>query len=114
MQSAQLFRGIRILTSGPQDGAPPHGPQNTTYGSRAYHMPSESVLPGVRRHLRGRRGGLKDMPEMPLDILFEVCSAPSEPHGTVSYTVSGRSLRSFTLETSSIFPGQRGHSERSS
>ncbi|TBU33703.1 hypothetical protein BD311DRAFT_390362 [Dichomitus squalens] len=29
-------------------------------------------LPGIRRHLRGRRGGLKDMPAMPLDILFEI------------------------------------------
>ena len=29
-------------------------------------------LPGVRRHLRGRRGGLKDMPTMPLDIFCEV------------------------------------------
>lgn len=27
-----------------------------------------------RRHVRGRRGGLRDMPQMPLDILFEVCT----------------------------------------
>ncbi|KAI1795649.1 hypothetical protein LXA43DRAFT_730878 [Ganoderma leucocontextum] len=32
-----------------------------------------AIQPGSRRHLRGRRGGLKDMPDMPLDILFEIC-----------------------------------------
>ena len=33
------------------------------------------VFPGSRRHLRGRRGGLKDLPYMPLDVIFEVSSA---------------------------------------
>ena len=33
------------------------------------------VSPGSRRHLRGRRGGLKDLPYMPLDVIFEVSSA---------------------------------------
>lgn len=28
------------------------------------------------RHLRGRRGSLRDMPAMPLDILFEVPNPP--------------------------------------
>ena len=26
----------------------------------------------ARRHVRGRRGGLKDLPMMPLDVLYEV------------------------------------------
>ena len=33
------------------------------------------VSPGSRRHLRGRRGGLKDLPYMPLDVIYEVSSA---------------------------------------
>ncbi|TBU45774.1 hypothetical protein BD309DRAFT_1068016 [Dichomitus squalens] len=32
------------------------------------------VVSGCRRHLRGRRGGLKDLPHMPLDVIFEVLS----------------------------------------
>ena len=31
---------------------------------------------GGRRNLRGKRGGLKDMPSMPLDILQEVRKWP--------------------------------------
>ncbi len=31
----------------------------------------------VRRNLRGRRGGLRDMPNMPLDVLIEVSINPS-------------------------------------
>lgn len=37
-------------------------------------MAPDKALPKKegRRNLRGRRGGLKDMPSMPLDILMEV------------------------------------------
>ena len=35
----------------------------------------EPVQQVARRNVRGRRGGLKDMPGMPLDILIEVRSA---------------------------------------
>ena len=37
----------------------------------------EPVQQAVRRNVRGRRGGLKDMPGMPLDILIEVGRAPA-------------------------------------
>ncbi len=38
-----------------------------------------ATQPGSRRHLRGRRGGLEGMPNMPLDILFEVSLAYKPP-----------------------------------
>ena len=34
-------------------------------------VPTKRAAP-AQRNVRGRRGGLKDMPNMPLDILFEV------------------------------------------
>ena len=74
-QSAQSSRHVSIFT-GSQNAVPHHTSSwNSTYEvQRACHEGSTFILPGVRRHLRGRRGGLKDMPEMPLDILFEVRS----------------------------------------
>lgn len=35
-------------------------------------MDGRDIAVVVRRGLRGRRGGLRDMPNMPLDILVEV------------------------------------------
>ncbi|KAI1795639.1 hypothetical protein LXA43DRAFT_991437 [Ganoderma leucocontextum] len=70
MQPGQLS-DVRILTRS-QHRVRQHSPPKTTHGTGAYHEGSAAVLPGLRRHLRGRRGGLKDMPEMPLDILFEI------------------------------------------
>ena len=36
----------------------------------AVHAPPKKD--GARRNLRGKRGGLKNMPSMPLDVLMEV------------------------------------------
>ncbi|TBU45773.1 hypothetical protein BD309DRAFT_955381 [Dichomitus squalens] len=54
-------------------------------------------LPGIRRHLRGRRGGLKDMPAMPLDILFEIFGV-MYPRDLLNLARTTRSFR--TLLTS--------------
>ncbi|TBU45784.1 hypothetical protein BD309DRAFT_955402 [Dichomitus squalens] len=45
---------------------------HTTCEAKSIHGSGALVYLGSRRHLRGRRGGLKDMPEMPLDVLFEI------------------------------------------
>ncbi|EJF65483.1 hypothetical protein DICSQDRAFT_152678 [Dichomitus squalens LYAD-421 SS1] len=50
---------------------PPSSSQ-TTRAAQSIHETGALIFSSPRRHLRGRRGGLRDMPEMPLDILFEI------------------------------------------
>ena len=55
-----------------------HGPEpagqaateSSTSGATADGGQTQRIV--LRRNIRGRRGGLKDMPQMPLDILIEV------------------------------------------
>ncbi len=49
----------------PETGAESSSSGATVDGGQAKQTPA-------RRNIRGRRGGLKDMPNMPLDILIEV------------------------------------------
>ncbi|KZT71821.1 hypothetical protein DAEQUDRAFT_723911 [Daedalea quercina L-15889] len=55
---------------------------------------------GGRKHLRGKRGGLKDMPTMPLDILLEIlCSL--EPRDLLNLARTTKPFRAFLMSRGS-------------
>ena len=67
-KKARLSKRISTPQSdieGSTSGATADCPENT-----------QATRAPVRRNIRGRRGGLKDMPNMPLDILIEVGVPP--------------------------------------
>ena len=65
-------RAKRARVSEPEP-IPETGAEGTTSGATAAdHDGGQAKRAPARRNVRGRRGGLKDMPNMPLDILIEV------------------------------------------
>ncbi|KAI0374176.1 hypothetical protein BV20DRAFT_988540 [Pilatotrama ljubarskyi] len=50
----------------------------------------------ARRNIRGRRGGLKDMPNMPLDILIEIFSC-MHPRDLLSLARTSKEFRAFLM-----------------
>ena len=65
-------RAKRARVSEPEP-IPETGAEGTTSSATAAdHDSGQAKRAPARRNVRGRRGGLKDMPNMPLDILIEV------------------------------------------
>ncbi|RPD57570.1 hypothetical protein L226DRAFT_610613 [Lentinus tigrinus ALCF2SS1-7] len=54
----------------------------------------------ARRHLRGRLGGLKDMPSMPLDILIEIFSL-MHPRDLLNLARTSKEFRAFLMSRQS-------------
>ncbi|KZT71787.1 hypothetical protein DAEQUDRAFT_665528 [Daedalea quercina L-15889] len=55
---------------------------------------------GSRKNVRGRRGGLKDMPDMPLDVLLEIFCY-MEPRDLLSLARTTKPFREFLMHHSS-------------
>lgn len=85
---------------------------HTTTGSSGEGVAGPSAPRAPRGAVRGRRGGLKDMPNMPIDILLEVRAMYISPELVVS-SLSYRYLATLILEIYSTWQGPRRHSGRS-
>ncbi|KAI0355612.1 hypothetical protein OH77DRAFT_1454044 [Trametes cingulata] len=72
-------------------------PAATASGSNgaAAEKATTGRTPG-RRNIRGRRGGLKDMPNMPLDILIEIFSC-MHPRDLLNLARTSKDFRSFLM-----------------
>ncbi|KAI0820028.1 hypothetical protein BC628DRAFT_1498125 [Trametes gibbosa] len=64
------------------------------------HSPKPEPSGTARRALRGRRGGLKDMPNMPLDILIEIFSC-MHPRDLLNLARTSKDFRTFLMSRNS-------------
>ncbi|KAH9942448.1 uncharacterized protein BXZ73DRAFT_74704 [Epithele typhae] len=62
---------------------------------------TQDTTPAPRRGVRGRRGGLKDMPNMPLDILFEIFSV-LHPKDLLHLSRASKAFRRLLLAPSTV------------
>ncbi|RDX56849.1 hypothetical protein OH76DRAFT_1395991 [Lentinus brumalis] len=65
-----------------------------------HETPGESAAQIARRNIRGRRGGLKDMPGMPLDILIEIFGF-MHPRDLLNLARTSKSFRALLMSRSS-------------
>ncbi|KAI0748050.1 hypothetical protein C8Q80DRAFT_1169806 [Daedaleopsis nitida] len=85
-KKAKTANAPAAVTTASQDAGPSTGAKPARTGA-------------VRRNIRGRRGGLKDMPNMPLDILMEIF-AVMHPKDLMNLARSSKSFRALLLSTS--------------
>ncbi|KAL1942082.1 hypothetical protein VTO73DRAFT_6612 [Trametes versicolor] len=83
----------------PTSGTPPGQAAESTIEGPATTDAGPSNRNPPRRAIRGRRGGLKDMPNMPLDILIEIFSC-MHPRDLLNIARTSKAFRAFLMSRS--------------
>ncbi|KAI0675150.1 hypothetical protein C8Q78DRAFT_1162389 [Trametes maxima] len=95
---------IDATATASSNGSPTSGPAGETEVPVAHgRLTSGDPRPShahARRNIRGRRGGLKDMPGMPLDILIEIFSL-MHPRDLLNLARTSKEFRAFLVSRSS-------------
>ncbi|EJF65453.1 hypothetical protein DICSQDRAFT_99304 [Dichomitus squalens LYAD-421 SS1] len=93
-------RAKKARTSEPTT-APESGAEGSTSGATAHGSEkAQTTRSNTRRNIRGRRGGLKDMPNMPIDILIEIFRH-MHPRDLLNLARTTKDFRAFLMKRSS-------------